>query len=282
MSDDTTSVLEMTKAFIACRACPDSFHNGSVARGKPSDGILRRVPDGAGGHYWIPPRGWSGSESAGHRAIVVAALNPGAPHPGEGADLRRNGVELSADGTASTAAARAILDNGTRQFVQLGRGGHYIFHRNTLAYVRMAMWLLRDADTSYGDLDPLAADWRDYAWITDAFKCSTLFESGPRIPASHLTACVQLHLTREVDAFEPKVVLALGGGAERALTLAGVAHVPLRHPSNGCPRAEDPRHDAQLARVAAALGHREPEKAASSAAFREFRKRLRERLYASE
>lgn len=175
----------MSKGFIACSFCPEDFKNGRPSRKEgappiPPDGVLRMWRDDATAEkYWIPPRGWSGSELEGPRPIVVAAFNPGAPHAGEPQDLRRQGVLLAPQGTAvSTRVARAVLENGTRQFIDLARNHHDVFHRGVLAYVRMVMWLLRETDLQHVNIDPLQDDWRPFAWITDVYKCSTLVEGA--------------------------------------------------------------------------------------------------------
>ncbi len=268
---EATTTIEMTRRFLECQRCPQDFGNG--------DGVLRRATiDGE--EYWVPPRGWAGSTAIGPRPIVVVAHNPGAPSHEELKDLRTLGVSAPSEGgEVPTSAARFILDYVTSMFVSPERNAMTIYHRKVVGYVRMALWLLREADADYANLDPLQGDWRDLAWITDAYKCSTWIESGPRIPKHLRAECVRRHFAIEVGRFQPRVLLALGGPAASALRDAGHAHVTLRHPSNGCPRCDDESHDSALAQVAELLGHADGLAVATSLRFREFRRELQDDLF---
>lgn len=263
-------MLNMTKSFITCNRCPRQL--------SPNESMLEVKLD-CWGHGWIPPRGWAGTPELGHRPIVTVSLNPGHPLPSELEIYNRAGISpyLSKDDVTDE-HADTILKFCLNEFENPPHDSNHIYHRKAIAYVRMAMWLLSYTDHGV-PIDALNDDWKEYAWLTDAFKCSTANENGPSIPLKWGLTCVNSHLRRELEAIKPKLVISLGGGASTFLQKAGITHVKARHPSRGCPRAEDDRHIPCMIEMARMLGVAKPVGLVRSIEFLDFRRKLQELLF---
>jgi hypothetical protein len=261
-------MLQLTKAAIACAACPRDFGTG--------DGLLRIGTD-RWPHDWIPPRGWAGAAELGHRPIVTVSLNPGHPLSSELDKYARAGVQPAASAADVTDEAAAALLSFCNEFYDdPTRSKDHVYPKKVVGYVRAAAWLLRIADQAL-TFDPRTVPWQRLAWITDCFKCSTVRDSGPRIPFELKQQCVERHLLRELAAASPRLVLALGGEASSVLCEKGIKHVKMRHPSNGCPRLDAPYHDDSFARMANEL--RLPLSIATSEEFRDFRRSVQKALF---
>lgn len=261
-------MLELTKKMIACTACDRVFRTG--------DGIY---VDGDA-HFsngWAPPRGWAGGSDKGHRPVLTVSLNPGHPIEGELAHLAKAGLRpVKAANEVTDDVAKAVLNYCSAHYDSRTRSKDLIYHKKVIGYVRAAAWLLRQTTLDYA-FDPRRAPWREFAWITDCFKCSTRRDRGPRIPLELMRKCVDLHLRSEIGAVQPKLVIALGGAAAEALCAAGIMHVRMRHPSNGCPALDSKDHDSGFEDIAVTLGL-QPD-LARSAPFRRFRSEVQRDLF---
>lgn len=273
-------MLQVTKHCIACSKCPLDFGNG--------DGLYQHKPDEEWPHTWVPPRGWAGSDDSRHRPVVLVALNPGHPIAGELATYARAGIRPYRDAAdVEDSHALAILRHVTNTYSHLRRTQDSIFGRKCIAYIRCAAWILKELFPAAYTFDPEAGDWRDFAWITDAFKCSTRRDTAPKIPKRQLIDCVNTHLPNEIHAARPRIVLALGGGSAYALersrinwhSPSGPRFVRVRHTSQGCPAIDDHSHDGSFRSIAEALGAKMPGNLVDDSEFLAFRSRVQRHLF---
>lgn len=177
---------------------------------------------------------------------MLVSLNPGAPMGRESRLLQESRLICptapAADFTTGE-HADLLLRLATAHYQHLDEGQDSIFHKKSLGYARLALALL-DRGKDPGNDGALR-----HCWFTDAYKCSTRDEVGPRIDKEAFRLCLE-HLKAELAYFKPRVVLALGGRAHWALEKMLGKHcmlpttklVRVRHPSNGCPKL----HSAQL------------------------------------
>lgn len=267
------TILQLTKAFISCSRCPEDFGNG--------EGLKRCDPDAVWRHSWIPPRGWAGSPVAAHCPVFIVALNPGHPIARELETYSRAGIRpyVSAEDVPDSHAS-AVLGFVTSTYTRWTQGPNSVYGRKCIAYARCVAWILRRLRPTDYTFDPETSDWRDFAWITDAFKCSTRSDSNPKIPPELMLRCVTLNLRREIDALKPLLVLALGNDSYKALSASGVSPiVKVRHASNGCPRIDSNKLNPNLEAIAMTLGSRNPETLIRQQEFTGFRGRLQQALF---
>lgn len=200
---------------------------------------------------------------------MVVALNPGKPTQDERGLWEDWG--LVTEGACSRAQAGQLLERCTRNYLEPEPGSDTVFHRKAVGLARAALWL-------FGRRDLDDESWLDEVWFTDAFKCSTIDERGPRIPARAMGAC-RRHLQAEIDHFEPRVVLTLGGRARAAV--ADLARLPtvvgFRFPSGGLAAIDDGSLDEKLDEIAVAAGLRWGP--VPREAFAAFRRELRSNLF---
>lgn len=227
-------IASATRDFVACTTCRTKFfHAGKT--------LLT--------HRWLPPRGWAGSLVDGPRDIVMVALNPGALMRGELRVYRCAGLPAGAVSPPSTVTqheADVVTFNCTQAYFTSMRSRDHVFHRKSVAYARALLALALGRD-------PGIRGVRDRVWFTDAFKCSTRRESGPRISSAAFRAC-RTHLDREIEILKPRLIVALGQRVGRLLADVYQSRlVTLRHPSNGCPPLDSKEHDASFVRAAAIL-----------------------------
>lgn len=172
-------MLSLTVDMMACKECPRVFgHSESI----------HEVKSEIWPHGWIPPRGWAGSVERQHLPIIIVALNPGHPMDNELAFYCSRGVAPVESGAIPLSSGQAIMEWCTESFDNPGRTRDHIYHRKVLAYIRMALWLHFHINKIAEDA--LECDWKKYVWITDAFKCTTKNESGPKIPMKYMRDCV--------------------------------------------------------------------------------------------
>jgi hypothetical protein len=200
---------------------------------------------------------------------MVVAFNPGAPMPDERPMWSK--AEFRA-GACSPEQALLLLERCTANYVRPEEQDRRdsVFHRKSVGLVRAALWL-------FGLRDIEDASWTDRCWFTDVFKCSTRDERGPRIPSAAMSAC-RRHLTTELEYFQPKVVLTLGGRAAAATgELERVPVVRFRFPSGGLAALTSESLTDKFDAIAAAAGVRLTEVARRE--FAGYREALRARLF---
>jgi uracil-DNA glycosylase len=239
------SLVSVTRDILACRQCrrdPETFHDGKTVLAEP----------------WTPPSGWAGNPG-GHVELLLVALNPGFPLPGEPElpdGLTEDNVSITSE------QALAVTQSCLRHYREPKRHRDWIFHRKSVALARALLWLNDGSD-------PGETLW-SRCWFTDVFKCSTRKESNPTLTQSALRAC-RRHLEREIRCTQPTLVVALGNRAWRGLVELQVDRlVKFRHPSNGCPRLDATYHDAAFGAAAKKLSVEIPSN------FRRVRKDLAE------
>jgi hypothetical protein len=178
---------------------------------------------------------------------MLVSLNPGSPLDDEPELWTRLG--LHEGGACTVNQAHQMLAKSVAYYDD----GRTPFHRISVAIARSCMHLL--------DASAAESDWREFAWMTDLFKCSTEVEVGPAIPRAALRRCAfsetEGFLRREIELLEPRVLIALGGRAKRNL----INHpdfaervVSFRHPSGAFWRLDSTEHDGAFERVAELLG----------------------------
>lgn len=206
-------------------------------------GVLNQEP--------MPPRGFAGSlDVLAPVPLMLVSLNPGHPLPAEEALWSGKPFDSSlGEGLFSQCAS--YYDAGATPF-----------HRISVAIVRAAL-------SARGDDIP-ASEWAKHAWLTDAFKCSTPAEVGPRIPERALRECafgapreadlVPGHLEREIAILRPQVILTLGRRARELLLSSPYADrvVPFTHPSGAFHRLDSERWDETFRRIADLFGRQLP------------------------
>jgi hypothetical protein len=252
------SVIELTKGFVSCSEC---LTNRATFRRRDRRSALLQP--------WAPPRGWAGTEDDGPRTIMVVTLNPGAPMPDERGSWSAWG--LTEPGLCTDLQARDLLTRCTRNYLNPVAGSDTVFHRKSVGLVRAALWL-------FGRRDDEDGEWLRHVWFTDAFKCSTEAERGPKIPAAAMAAC-RTHLQEELRHFRPRVVLTLGTRARDAtMELTALPPViPFKFPSGGLEAVSDAGLDARFDVVATVAGIEWSPRL--RAEFREFRETLQGRLF---
>jgi hypothetical protein len=235
-----SALLQLTQQIAACRRCRDdrtTFVGGRSVLAGEGEG------DGSASK-WAPPRGWAGATGSSVD-IVLVALNPGGPLPGELDHYRSCGITESLR-SVSRDQAEALGAHCLDQYRAPRRGQNWIFHRKSVALARSLLWLLDGRD-------PGTRPW-ERCWFTDVFKCSTRSESSPQIKDAAFDACLPF-LKAELAAAKPRLIVALGRQVRIRLRQAGVhPFVPFRHPANGCPRLDAAYHDPSFEKAARQLG----------------------------
>ena len=189
--------IDLSNRFANCKRC---FEDPATFRRDGATALL--TP-------WCPPRGWGGTTRAGHRALMVVTINPGAPMKGELPLYRSWGI--SRGNKVTKRQSTRLLSHCTQLYTEPAPGPDTVFHRKIVTYVRAALWVLGERDRVE------SRNWINHVWFTDAFKCSTRSERAPSIPKRALEAC-RPHLEDELKAFTPSIVMAFGGKAREALS----------------------------------------------------------------
>lgn len=142
--------------------------------------------------------------------LMVVALNPGQPSVAEtDAYAVNSSVRDAADSRVAAHLAHA-------KGAFLGAAGG-TFHR------RLVAWLAEALHTT-------AHDVFRHAVYTNLVKCTTRANAVPK-PATR-QACHAAHLSREIAAWRPSVVVALGRVVASELVRLGIDHAQLPHPSH--------------------------------------------------
>lgn len=162
----------------------------------------------------LPPRGfWCSQEIQIPLEILVVGKNPGHATPDQPESKSFASVSNDKDSLCD-----AVMSHAGRLFLGLEPG----FHRNL---VRLLRRLLGD--------DELYSRFA----VTEVVKCQGVEEQG-RLNRTTVRKCFDLWLRREIQEFQPKMILALGREAESALR--GLLESPWKekvvyvyHPSYG-------------------------------------------------
>lgn len=189
-----------------------------------------------------PPRGWACNDDRSQVKILVVSLNPGHPLPEE-IERFKNKQESVLDEDD----LQFLMDFATNVYKRYSSryGGSSVFHNKLRSYIQEALincGIIDRHDTN---------DWFKYVWLTDIFKCSTVNESGPNISAYFMNHCIQRHLLKELNYFNPKAIIAMGTRAYKGLIKTKWASrtVYFRHPANGGPRINTPTFRNQLEKL---------------------------------
>lgn len=178
-----------------------------------------------------PPRGWAGKYDNPEKVVYVfVSLNPASPKREEvvhfGAPLlgRRDfNIDEDLDWVINRVANRYLMEPNNE-----GRSGKRNFHEylgNTIKEILKAT-----VDLSPDEIND---NFLEYVWCTDLFKCSfkkklngeevTFNKAKEELAAFYKNeypfACCLKHLFIELEYFQPKAIIALGGETYKELTL---------------------------------------------------------------
>jgi hypothetical protein len=188
--------LQLYERIVACPEGCASTYKGHIVRDE---------------HTNIPRGFFTRAVPGSPVAILLVAQNPGQPmNPrGKSQDER----ELYR-GKTPREAAHAHLS-----FVQ----GCFLDGRGKTFHNRLKSWM---QELLGGD----AAQVFESVVYTNVVKCTT---KDNAVPSNGVAIrCVALHLKQEIAFWNPRIIVALGGGAHKLLDLCGIPHERLPHPSH--------------------------------------------------
>lgn len=170
-------------------------------------------------------------------SILVVAKNPGHPLDGESAYFRDKTGEVLLN-----AKEKFDLEKYVRIRTSNDRSLRY--HKNLRRYLRYFLGISSELETyEEYQLSYCAEHEKEifqHVALTNLFKCSTEDERG-RITNQSFQTCYDKYLSREIELWRPKVILALGEEVSCFLEKKNLPLVSVRHPSYFYRKADEKR-----------------------------------------
>jgi uracil-DNA glycosylase len=172
-------------------------------------------------------------------SILVVAKNPGHPLDGERAYFRsKTGEDLL--------SAKEKFDLEKHERIRMTTNRSLRYHKNLRRYLRYFLGISSELETYEEYQRSYCAEHEkeifQHVALTNLFKCSTEGERE-RIRSESLQTCYDKYLSREIELWRPKVILALGEEVSGFLEKKNliVPLVSVRHPSYFYRKADERR-----------------------------------------